>query len=134
MRYLLYILSLVIFTGTAGSVEMMVVSDEELDSVYAQFGGAGDAVIDFTGGIDPSILGDDPTIISITEHIGMEGQLIISDNAQQNAFNPINAVNSAVSNVYNIFVIIESNWEDVTVNINNAVETINGSNIIGGSY
>ncbi len=134
MRKLIYTLGLIAAAGTAGAGEMLLVSDEELDSVYAQFGGAGDAVIDSTGSIDPSLIGDDSVIISLPEQMGLGGQVIVSENAQQNAFNPVNASNSAVSNVYNIFIIIESNWENVTVNIDNAVDTINSSNLMGGTY
>jgi len=134
MRKLIYAVSVMMAAGMAGAGEMVLVSDEELDSVYAQFGSVNDAVLDNTGSIDPSLLGDNPIVVSFPEQMGLDGQVLISDNAQQNAFNPINASNSAVSNVYNIFVIIESNWENVTVNIDNTVETINSSNIMGGAY
>ncbi len=129
------ILSIALTVGTVTAGEMVLVSDEELDSIYAQFGDATNAVIDVTGSIDPSVLGDDPVVITFPEQMGLDGQVIISDNGQQNAFNPLNAVNSAVNNVYNIFVIIESNWENVTVNIDNSgLEALNNSNIVGGGY
>ena len=133
MRFILSTLSLMVITGHALAGEMVLVSDEELDSVYAQ-GLGDDAVIYTTDSIDPSLLGDNPTVIQFPEQMGLSGEVIIGDNAQQNAFNPVNAANSAVSNVYNIFVIIESNWENVNVNINNNLETINSSNIMGASY
>ncbi len=130
MRTILSALSFMVITGIAGAVEMVLVSDEELDSVYAQ-GLSDDAIIYTTDSIDPSLLGDNPTIIQFPEQMGLSGEVLISDNAQQNAFNPVNAANSAISNVYNIFVIIESNWENVNVNINNNVDAINSSNILG---
>jgi len=134
MRKLIYTLGLITAVGIAGAGEMILLSDEELDSVYAQFGEAGDAIIDSTGSIDPSLIGDDSVMISFPDQMGLNGQVLISGGAQQNAFNPVNASNSAVSNVYNIFIIIESNWEDVTVNIDNTIDTINSSNLMGGTY
>jgi len=125
MRKLIYTLGLITAVGTAGAGEMILLSDEELDSVYAQFGEAS---------IDPSLIGDDSVMISFPDQMGLNGQVLISGGAQQNAFNPVNASNSAVSNVYNIFIIIESNWEDVTVNIDNTIDTINSSNLMGGTY
>ena len=130
MRTILSALSFMVITGIAGAGEMVPVSDEELDSVYAQ-GLSDDAIIYTTDSIDPSLLGDNPTIIQFPEQMGLSGEVLISDNAQQNAFNPVNAANSAISNVYNIFVIIESNWENVNVNINNNVDAINSSNMLG---
>ena len=134
MRKLIYTLGLIAAAGTAGAGEMLLVSDEELDSVYAQFGETGSAVVDNTGVIDPSLIGDDSVMISLPDQMGLNGQVLISGGAQQNAFNPVNASNSAVSNVYNIFIIIESNWENVTVNIDNTIDTINSSNLMGGTY
>ncbi len=130
MRTILSVLGFMVITSIAGAGEMVLVSDEELDSVYAQ-GLSDDAIIYTTDSIDPSLLGDNPTIIQFPEQMGLSGEVLISDNAQQNAFNPVNAANSAISNVYNIFVIIESNWENVNVNINNNVDAINSSNILG---
>jgi len=130
MRKLIYTLGLITAVGTAGAGEMILLSDEELDSVYAQ--GVPQATVNNTGGIN--ILGNNPFVISFPEQMGLDGQVLISDGAQHNAFNPVNASNSAVSNVYNIFIIIESNWENVTVNIDNTIDTINSSNIMGGAY
>lgn len=126
----MYMLGLMVSISISVAGEMQLVSDEELDSIYAQ-GFANDAIVQTTGSLDPSLIGDNPIVINFPEQIGMDGQVLISDNAQQNAFNPVNAVNSAVGNVYNIFVIINSNWQDVNVNVNNTINAINSSNMLG---
>jgi len=131
MRHLTVAVALLI-AGTAGAGEMVIVSDDELDNVYAQ---SGEGVINtlVENITDPSML-EGATIVAFPETFSMNGQVIVSDNAQQNAFNPVNAANSAVSNVYNIFVVIESTWENVTVNLNNEVDTTNASNVMGATY
>ncbi len=150
MRKLVCSLGLTAVIGTAAAGEMLLVSDEELDSIYAQFGHAGDAVISNTGTLASIINNslplyasskngttDDPgssVTVAFPDQLGLNGQIIIDGSAQENAFNPINAVNSAVSNVYNIFIVIESSWENVEVNIENAVNAVNNSNIAGGAY
>ncbi len=119
------ILGLVI-TALARAQEITILSDRELDTVYAQglniIGG-------MTGDIVESTLGDVIQNININGNLDLSGSVFITDNAQGNAWNPVNASNSAVNNSYNIFIILESNLTNPTFNINNALNAINGSNL-----
>ncbi len=119
------ILGLVI-TALARAQEITILSDRELDTVYAQglniIGG-------MTGDIVKSTLGDVIQNININGNLDLSGSVFITDNAQGNAWNPVNASNSAVNNSYNIFIILESSLTNPTFNINNALNAINGSNL-----
>ena len=108
------------------AAEVHPVADKELDNVYAQ----GLNIINgVSGDIVESTLGNIVQNINIRDFIDMSGSVLISDNAQQNAWNPVNASNSAVNNSYNIFIIIESSLTNPTFNINTILNAINGSTL-----
>ncbi len=106
--------------------DITFVSDRELDEVYAQ----GLNIINgAVGDIVDSTLGNVIQTINFNGNIDMSGSVIVTDNAQGNAWNPVNASNSAVNNSYNIFIIIESSLTNPTFNINTVLNAINGSTL-----
>ncbi|RLJ70094.1 hypothetical protein BCF55_0358 [Hydrogenivirga caldilitoris] len=106
--------------------EIQYLSDRELDEVHAQ----GLNIINgAVGDIINSTLGNLVQNINIKDYIDMSGSVLISDNAQSNAWNPVNASNSAVNNSYNIFIIIESSLTNPTFNVNTVLNAINGSTL-----
>ena len=106
--------------------EIALVSDHELDRVYAQ---GLNVIGGMTGDIVDGTLGNLIQNIDINGSLNLNGSVFISDNAQSNAWNPVNASNSAVNNSYNIFIILESNLTNPTFNINTVLNAINGSTL-----
>ncbi|WP_457600891.1 hypothetical protein [Hydrogenivirga sp.] len=113
-------------SALARAQEIIYMSDHELDMVYAQglniIGG-------MTGDIVDGTMGNVLQTINLNGNLDLSGSVLISDNAQGNAWNPVNAANSAVNNSYNIFIIIESNLTNPTFNIDTVLNAINGSTL-----
>ncbi len=115
-----------ILTSSAKSEDIVFLSDEDLDSVYAQglniVAGAVSDIVDNT-------LGNVIQAVPLDGIINLNGSVLISDNAQNGAWNPINSADSAVNNSYNIFIIIESELVNPDFNINTILDAINGSTL-----
>ncbi|GEM_PF-2757524 len=121
--------SLIFFTSVpAKSGDLVLLSDEELDGIYAQglniVAGAVSDIVDST-------LGSVVQAIPLDGFVNLNGSVLITDNAQNGAWNPVNAANSAVNNSYNIFIIIESELVNPEFNINTILDAINGSTLGG---
>lgn len=120
------VFSSVFLVSSSKAEEIQYVSERELDEVYAQ----GLSIVNgAVGDIIDSTLGNIVQNINIRDYVDMSGSVLISDNAQSNAWNPVNASNSAVNNAYNIFIIIESSLTNPTFNINTVLNAINGSTL-----
>ena len=115
-----------ILVSSVKAQEIALVSDHELDRVYAQ---GLNVIGGMTGDIVDGTLGNLIQNIDINGSLNLNGSVFISDNAQSNAWNPVNASNSAVNNSYNIFIILESNLTNPTFNINTVLNAINGSTL-----
>ncbi|MDQ7037804.1 MAG: hypothetical protein Q9N26_01200 [Aquificota bacterium] len=116
------------------------VDDAELDSVYAQgfFFMDHEVVSDIVNNLKDQVLqialpeevGDGSVIIapSQTESPG-NGQdmnvISLGEYAQQNAVNTVNSVESAVNQVLNIIIIINSTIGQANLNIENNLDAIN---------
>ncbi|WP_456393370.1 hypothetical protein [Persephonella sp.] len=125
----------------AGGLEAL--TDDQLDEVYAQgFNGAQIMKGDFIKGTTEN--GKNFHSFNVGDHtvyfevggfpngggiqVNMNGSLLLTDNAQQNAFIPINAVDSAVNIPINIVVIMGDN--NGTIDISNILQSINKSNFV----
>ncbi len=122
----------IILSGAFGE-NISQVSDSELDSVYAQ-GFNFDINIDHMKSfhIGENIYSIDIGDININDggmQFNLNSSLMLSDNAQSNAFMPINIVDSAVNIPINIVVIMGDN--NGSINISNLLNSINKSNFIG---
>ncbi len=115
-----------ILSSSGKAQDIVFLSDEELDSVYAQglniVAGAVSDIVDST-------LGNVIQAVPLDGIINLNGSVLISDNAQNGAWNPINSADSAVNNSYNIFIIIESELVNPEFNINTILDAINGSTL-----
>ncbi|SNZ02585.1 hypothetical protein SAMN06265182_0157 [Persephonella hydrogeniphila] len=115
--------------STAGG--LVEISDNELDSVYAQgfnFTINTDNLRTFNVG--ENIYNVDVGDITVNDgglQFNLDSSLVLSGNAQQNAFMPINIVDSAVNIPINIIVIKGDN--NGTINISNLLNSFNKSNI-----
>jgi len=115
--------------SSAGSVTE--ISDAELDSVYAQgfnFTINTDNLRTFNVG--NNIYNVDVGDITVNDgglQFNLNSSLVLSGNAQQNAFMPINIVDSAVNIPINIIVIRGDN--NGTINISNLLNSFNKSNV-----
>ncbi|WP_457625880.1 hypothetical protein [Persephonella sp.] len=115
--------------SSAGSVTE--ISDAELDSVYAQgfnFTINTDNLRTFNVG--DNIYNVDVGDITVNDgglQFNLNSSLVLSGNAQQNAFMPINIVDSAVNIPINIIVIRGDN--NGTINISNLLNSFNKSNV-----
>lgn len=133
MRRLIFVIGFLIAIGVSGAGELEIVSDEVLDSVYAQgydeatLGGISDII---NNGDLSNLVGDNAVIVSFPETWSMDGHVVISDNGQQNAFNPVNASDAAVNNMYNILIFVNSSLNNVNINLSNMGEAINGSMLV----
>ena len=106
--------------------EYTLVSDEELDAVYAQ----GLSIISgIAGDIIESTIGEVIQTINLSGPLDLSGSVIISENAQSNSMNVVNAANSAVNASYNIFIIIESTLDNPVFNLTTILDAINGSTV-----
>lgn len=131
------ILSILACTGVvlAGPVE---VSDAELDSVYARglhlidreaistmINELRDTILEI---VLPEELGDGIVIVAPSEVQNTApdtNYISLGNGSQENAINTINSVESAVNQVLNIIVIINSNINEANLNIMNDLEAIN---------
>ena len=115
-----------IFASSGKAQDIVFLSDEELDSVYAQglniVAGAVSDIVDST-------LGNVIQAVPLDGILNINGSVLISDNAQNGAWNPINSADSAINNSYNIFIIIESELVNPEFNINTILDAINGSTL-----
>jgi len=133
MRCLIFVINFLVVIGVSIAGEFELVSDDVLDSVYAQgydeatLGGVSDIV---NNGDLGNFVGDNAIVVSFPETWSMDGHLVISDNGQQNAFNPVNASDAAVNNMYNILIFVNSNLNNVNINLSNMGEAVNGSMLV----
>ena len=133
------VVALLIAVGSLFAVPIEV-DDAELDSVYAQgfFFMDHEVVSDIVNNLKDQVLqialpeevGDGSIIIapSQTESSGNGTDInVISlgDYAQQNAMNTVNSVESAVNQVLNIIIIINSTIGQADLNIENNLDAIN---------
>ncbi|WP_457622519.1 hypothetical protein [Persephonella sp.] len=135
MRKLISILMAALILGSASAYELKKVEDTELDDIYAQGFTLNGQIFSnpiFTGTIGGNLYNMTIGDIQIEGGLQMnlESSLLLSGNAQQNAFIPINVVDSAVNIPINIVVIMGDN--NGTVDINNILNSINKANITGG--
>jgi hypothetical protein len=117
------------------------VDDTELDAVYAQgfFFMDREVISDIVNELRDSVLqialpeevGDGSVIIAPSEievpvdEAGSVNVISLGDYAQQNAINTVNSVESAVNQVLNIIIIINSTLGEANLNINNELDAIN---------
>ncbi|ACO04303.1 hypothetical protein PERMA_1035 [Persephonella marina EX-H1] len=134
MRKLLTLVMAGLILGSASAYELKKVDDTELEDIYAQgfvLNGQMFSNPIFTGTIGGNLYNMSIGDIQIEGGLQMnlDSSLMLSGNAQQNAFIPINVVDSAVNIPINIVVIMGDN--NGTVDINNILKSINRSNING---
>ncbi len=127
MRHLMVAFALLIaVVSLPKASEYTLVSDEELDAVYAQ----GLSIISgIAGDIIESTIGEVIQTINLSGPLDLSGSVIISENAQSNSMNVVNAANSAVNASYNIFIIIESTLDNPVFNLTTILDAINGSTV-----
>ncbi len=117
------------------------VDDTELDAVYAQgfFFMDHEVVSDIVNELRDQVLqialpeqvGDGSIIIAPAQTGSSEGSpndiniISLGDYAQQNSVNTVNAVESAVNQVLNIIIIINSSIGEANLNINNSLDAVN---------
>ncbi len=135
MRKLISLIIAGIIIGSASAYELKNVDDSELDSIYAQgfvLNGQMFSNPIFTGTIGGNLYNMTIGDIQIEGGLQMnlDSSLMLSGNAQQNAFIPINVVDSAVNIPINIVVIMGDN--NGNIDINNVLNSINNSNLTGG--
>ncbi|ACO04724.1 hypothetical protein PERMA_1029 [Persephonella marina EX-H1] len=135
MRKLLTLVMAGLILGSASAYELKKVDDTELEDIYAQgfvLNGQMFSNPIFTGTIGGNLYNMSIGDIQIEGGLQMnlDSSLMLSGNAQQNAFIPINVVDSAVNIPINIVVIMGDN--NGTVDINNVLNSINKANITGG--
>ncbi|WP_456401350.1 hypothetical protein [Persephonella sp.] len=123
-----------IIAGSSFGFELKKVEDSELDDIYAQgvvLNGQMFGNPIFTGTIGGNLYNMSIGDIQIEGGLqfNLESSMMLSGNAQQNAFIPINVVDSAVNIPINIVVIMGDN--NGTIDINNVLNSINKSNIGG---
>ncbi|WP_281951384.1 hypothetical protein [Nitrosophilus kaiyonis] len=109
-----------IIGANAGSIELA--NDNELESVSAQGFVMNFQTIDSainSASLPSSNGGVSTDFVQINaRHFNMLDSLMISGNAQQNAFVPVNAVNSAVNVPINIVIVLNSHLGG-GINVNN---------------
>ena len=135
MRKLLTLVMAGLILGSASAYELKKVDDTELEDIYAQgfvLNGQMFSNPIFTGTIGGNLYSMSIGDIQIEGGLQMnlDSSLMLSGNAQQNAFIPINVVDSAVNIPINIVVIMGDN--NGTVDINNILKSISKANITGG--
>jgi len=114
---------------------LVEVSDEELEQVYAQgiyINVPALESIDITNQINGDIsigtnIGNIEQVIIDTPQVNLNDSIMLSGNAQQNAFMPINITNSSVNMPINIIIITGDN--NGNIDINNVLDAINNSTI-----
>ncbi|WP_456383446.1 hypothetical protein [Persephonella sp.] len=109
------------------------ISDQQLDNIYAQ-GFFTEQLVN-SQVPDGFTIGDNTYYMNVGDitidgglQLNLDSSLLLSGNAQQNAFIPINVVDSAVNIPINIVVIMGDN--NGSINISNLLESINKS-VIG---
>ncbi len=114
--------------------DMVEVSDSELDSVYAQgiyINVPALETIDVTnqinGDLDIGTYANIDQLIIDTPQVNLNDSIMLSGNAQQNAFMPINITNSSVNMPINIIIITGDN--NGNIDINNVLDAINHSTV-----
>ena len=115
--------------------QLVELSDSELEEVYAQgisINASALDSIDFSGTINGDVtfsdIGNIQQIIIDTPQMNLNGSVVLSDNAQQNAFMPINISNSSVNMPINIIIITGDN--NGSIDIQNVLDAMNGANAI----
>ncbi|HHG73902.1 MAG TPA: hypothetical protein ENK22_02565 [Persephonella sp.] len=130
-RFLMSVLISGMILGVSSAGSIVEISDSELDSVYAQgfnFTINTDNLRSFNlGGNLYSINVGDINVNDGGLQFNLNSSLMLSGNAQQNAFMPINIVDSAVNIPINIVVIMGDN--SGSINISNLLNSYNKSNI-----
>ena len=130
-RLLMSVLISGMVLGVSNAGSIVEISDNELDAVYAQgfdFSISTDNLRSFNiGGNLYNINVGDINVNGGGLQFNLNSSLMLSGNAQQNAFMPINIVDSAVNIPINIVVIMGDN--NGSVNLSNLLNSYNKSNI-----
>ena len=135
MKKLLAILLTGMIFSSVYATDLQKLSDKELDGIYAQGFTLNGQIFDnpvLAGNTESFSYGVGVGDIQIEggAQFNLDSSLMLSGNAQQNAFIPINIVDSAVNIPINIVVIMGDNYGNV--NIKNLLKSFNKTNITGG--
>ena len=136
MKFKIIVLTLTLITLNISNALNKEVADNVLDEIYAQGFILNPQITDnnfnntFQIGRDYYQVSVGDITIDGGAQFNLDSSLMLSGNAQQNAFMPINIVDGAVNIPINIVVIMGDN--NGNIDISNILNAINHSNINGG--